>query len=202
MFALRASNVSSTDFFLKTLSTPILNENEDYYARIDSLLLRDPSDRAAHLADHRSTLLRQQSPSSVPWSRTTAATDLDNWNTQIGDYGQFIRRTAALNRPIVTLRTGSTVHTGHLAGLLGGRYIDSTILDTVGALINASADHSTLVLPAQTIQLVEAGRPMTIAPALHEAATSIAVFGNRGDHWTLCMGDITTRILYFQDNTT
>ena len=67
------------------------------------------------------------------------------------------------------------------------------------ALINASLDHRTLVLPAQT-KLVEAGRPMTMLPALHEAATSIAVFGNRTDNWTLSVGDLTTRTLYFQDN--
>ena len=41
---------------------------------------------------------------------------------------------------------------------------------------------------------------MTMLPALHEAATTIAVFGNRTDHWTLYVGDLTTRTLYFQDN--
>ena len=56
------------------------------------------------------------------------------------------------------------------------------------------------MLPAQTIQLVEAGRPMAMLPALHEAATSIAVFGNRTGYWTLYVGDLNTRTLYFQDN--
>ena len=94
--------------------------NEDYYARIDSLLLRDPQDRAALLSDYRSIRLRELSASSTVWTRTTAATVLDNWNIQIGDYNKSVRRAAIINRPIVTLRTGSTVHSGHLSGLLGG----------------------------------------------------------------------------------
>ena len=89
------------------------------------------------------------------------------------------------------------VHTGHITGLLGGDFLADVILDLVGGLINALPDHSTLVLPAQTISLLAAERPMTILPALRDAASSIAVFGNMGEHWTLYIGDISTRTLYF-----
>ena len=43
---------------------------------------------------------------------------------------------------------------------------------------------------------------MTMLPALHEAATSTAVFSNRTDHWTLYVGDLNAppRTLFFQDN--
>ena len=75
--------------------------------------------------------------------------------------------------PIVTLQTGETVHTGHLTGQLGGNFLADVILDLVGGRINASPDHATLVLPAQTKSLLAAGRPMAILPALYHAATSI-----------------------------
>ena len=40
--------------------------NEDYYARIDALLFRDPLDRAAHLSDYRSNHLRELFTTSTP----------------------------------------------------------------------------------------------------------------------------------------
>ena len=73
-------------------------------------------------------------------------------------------------------------------------------MDVIAALINALPDHATLVLPAQAIRLLEAGRPMTLLPALRNAATSMAVFGNRGEHWSLYIGDLLTLTLYFHDN--
>ena len=123
--------------------------------------------------------LHDLAASSSPWTRTTAAAVLDNWTSQIGDHSQFIRRVAPLNRSVVTLRTGNTVHTGHLTGLLGGNYIADVILDLVGGLINASPDHSTLLLPL--VLFLMAGRPMTILLALRDAATSVAVLGSHQD---------------------
>ena len=83
------------------------------------------------------------------------------------------------------LRTGKTVHSGHLAGLLGGENIADAIMDVVGGLVNASRDHSVLVLPAQLLYLLQLGRPFNILPELRQAATSIAVFGNSSSHWTM-----------------
>ena len=99
--------------------------------------------------------------------------------------------------PIVELRTGETVRSGHLAGLLGGESIADAIIDVVVGLVNASRDHSVLVLSAQLLYLLQLGRPFNILPELRHAATSIAVFGNSGSHWTLYIANKQTRQLYF-----
>ena len=130
--------------------------------------------------NHRSTRLQELAVSSTPWTRTTAATDLDNWTSPIGDHSQFIRRVAPLNRPIVTLRTEKTAHTGQLTGLLGCKYMADVILDLVEGLINASPDHATLVLPLQTISLLTAGRLMTILPALWNTRCTLQYSETRG----------------------
>ena len=101
--------------------------------------------------------------------------------------------------PIVELRTGETVHTGHLAGLLGGENIADAVIDVIGGLLNEARGHSVLVLPAQMLYLLQQGRPFNILPELRNAATSIAVFGNSGSHWTLYIANTLTRQLYFQD---
>ena len=106
---------------------------------------------------------------------------------------------ARLQVLIIELRTGETEHTGHLAGLLGGESIADAIMDVVGGLINASRDHSVLVLPTQMLYLLHAGRPFNILPELRHAATNIAVFGNTDRHWTLYIANTLTRQLYFQD---
>ena len=95
--------------------------------------------------------------------------------------------------PIVELRTGETVHTGHLAGLLGGENIADAVIDVIGGLLNEARGHSVLVLPAQMLYLLQQGRPFNILPELRNAATSIAVFGNSGSHWTLYIANTLTR---------
>ena len=114
-----ASLMSQTQPTAGTTTVPQHEEDEDYFVRIDALLLRDLQGRAFHQTDHRSARLYDLSTNDSLWRRTSAASDLDNWTSQIREHDHFIRRVAALNRPIVTLRTGTTVHTGHLSGLLG-----------------------------------------------------------------------------------
>ena len=106
---------------------------------------------------------------------------------------------AAWQVPIVKLRTGESVHSGHLSGLLGGKSIADGIMGVVGGLINASSDHSVLMLPAQMLYLLHNGRPFNILPELHAAATASAVFGSTGRHWTLYIANTLTRQLNFQD---
>ena len=49
-------------------------------------------------------------------------------------------------------------------------------MDVVGGLINASRDHSVLVLPAQMLYLLHNGWPFNILPELRDEATTIVVF--------------------------
>ena len=91
------------------------DEHEDHYVMVDALLLREPEDRTVFQMDRRSIRLRKLSTINSPWTGTSAASDLDNWSAQIGEHSQLIRHVASLNRPIITVRTRSTVPTGDLA---------------------------------------------------------------------------------------
>ena len=134
-----------------------------------------------------------------PWRRHEVGNILRSWRVGIDGHADQIREVAGRQVPIVELRTGETVHSGHLAGLLGGESIVDGIMDVVGGLVNAFSDHAVLVLPAQMLYLLHSGRSFNILPELRHAATTISVFGNTGRHWTLYIANTLTRQLYSQD---
>ena len=105
---------------------------------------------------------------------------LRSWGAGIDGHVDLIREAAGRQVPIVELRTGETVHSGHSAELLGEESIADGIMDVVVGLINFSSDLSVLVLPVQMLYLLHNVRPFNILPELRQAATSIAVFGNSG----------------------
>ena len=136
----------------------------DWYAAVDGLLLRDPSDRAPLRVDHRGPELRGSSSGKRAWRRQEAGNSLRAWGVGIDDHADLIRAAAVGNVPIVELRTGETVHSGHLVGLLGGENIADAIMDVIGGLVNASRDHSVLVLPSQLLYSATTGKAFQHSP--------------------------------------
>ena len=172
----------------------------DVYDLIDAQLLRAPDDRAALVTDHRSNIMREATHRMTQWNPAMASDLLAGWRAPLDDLNELITAVAQHQVPIAELRTGELLHSGHLEGLLGGQDLSDAIMDMVAGLINSAPNHSLLVMPAQMAYLLQQGRPMTIAPALREHATSIAFFGNAGRHWTLYVANVQTRTLFFQDN--
>ena len=116
-----AENDCTTEHSLQTETTlrgMAESTPDDLYAPVDALLHREPGGRAAHQADHR----------SPAWRRQEAGSILRSWQNDIDDHCAAILSTASLQVPIVELRTGKAVQSGHLAGLLGYQNIAYAIM--------------------------------------------------------------------------
>ena len=60
--------IAHTQPMVRTPATPDQSADEDYYARIDALLFRDPQDRSTYHSDYRSTRLLELSTNERSWT--------------------------------------------------------------------------------------------------------------------------------------